>query len=153
MLLSKLKPAVYNHWLIAIAGLSWSIVGLILCRMAYQWLINPTWIYGVSFGMIGISLSLIIHYFAFSRIAKKNIERICQSSDRKCLFAFQAWKSYIIIAVMITLGIILRHSLFPKHYLAIVYSIIGVALILSSFEYYIQLWRLLRYRNPCRVSD
>ena len=38
MSLTRLKPAVPKHWLIAIAGLVWSGAGGMLCRMAWGWL-------------------------------------------------------------------------------------------------------------------
>jgi len=47
-----------------------------------------------------------------------------------------AWKSYAIVAVMITGGVLLRHSAIPKPYLAIVYAAMGGGLFLSSFVYY-----------------
>ena len=55
--------------------------------------------------------------------------------DKKCVFSFISWKSYLIIAVMIAVGTILRHSAIPKQYLAILYIGIGLALILSSVRY------------------
>jgi len=56
-------------------------------------------------------------------------------NEKKCLFAFIPWKSYLIIAAMITMGAVLRHSDIPKQYLAILYIGIGLALILSSVRY------------------
>jgi hypothetical protein len=58
-----------------------------------------------------------------------------------CFFAFQAWKSYLVIAFMVMFGFILRHSMIPKYYLSVPYTAIGGALILSSFHYYARLWR------------
>jgi hypothetical protein len=55
--------------------------------------------------------------------------------EKQCLFAFIPWKSYLMIALMITMGAILRHSSIPKPYLAILYTTIGLALILSSVRY------------------
>ena len=54
---------------------------------------------------------------------------------KKCLFAFIPWKSYITIGIMITMGILLRHSMIPKKDLAILYIGIGLALFLSSIKY------------------
>jgi len=56
-------------------------------------------------------------------------------NEKKGLFAFITGKSYLIIAVMITMGIVLRHSAIPKQYLAILYIGIGLGLILSSVRY------------------
>jgi hypothetical protein len=53
----------------------------------------------------------------------------------RCLFAFIPWKSYLMIAVMVIMGGLLRHSMIPKKELAILYIGIGLALILSSVRY------------------
>jgi hypothetical protein len=55
--------------------------------------------------------------------------------DGRCVFSFFSWKSYVLIAMMITLGRLCRHSAIPKPYLAVVYITMGLALILSSFTY------------------
>jgi hypothetical protein len=65
----------------------------------------------------------------------KNLDRLLPMQGKKCVFAFITWKSYIIIAVMIALGIFLRHAPIPKPYLAVLYIGIGLALILSSIRY------------------
>ena len=141
MRLSTLKPAVPKYWLIAIAGLVWSTVGVMLCRLAYQWLTVLYWVRAVSFGVIGVVLAVIANIFLFSGIARKNIDRISHYLDKGCVFAFQAWKSYLIIILMITLGIFMRRSALPRDYLAVLYAGMGGALFLSSFRYYIYLWQ------------
>ena len=70
-------------------------------------------------------------------------------ADKSCVFAFQAWKSYLIIAFMIGLGIFLRHSAFPRHYLAVIYLAVGLALLLSSLLYYGLLWRVVFRGYSC----
>ena len=142
MVLAKLKPAVSRYWLISAAGLLWSAVGMMLCRLAYLWLATVPWGRAVFLGISGILLALIAYRFGFSRIAAKNIDRIRQFSEKGCLFAFQAWKSYLIIVIMVTLGLFLRHLPLPKQYLAVIYLAVGGALFLSSFQYYELLWRV-----------
>ena len=73
-----------------------------------------------------------------------DLERILPMDEKKCLFSFIPWKSYLIIVVMITIGAILRHSVIPKQYLAIVYTAIGLALILSSVRYMRVFFREIR---------
>ena len=148
MFFDKLKPAVSKYMLIALAGLMWSAVGVMLCRMAYYWLKEIGWFAALPFGLLGIVLLLAVYFFGFSGIARKNIDRICLLSEKGCIFAFQAWKSYLIIVVMIALGIILRHSPISRQYLAIVYMAIGGALLLASLHYYRWLWRLLILKKP-----
>ncbi len=126
---------VKKNFLLLLSGIMWSSIGIFLFSLAYIWLLNyhQTFIYYVS----GLLLAFTIHLFGFSKIAKKNINRINRMNKTKAsIFAFQSLKSYGIIVVMISLGIFLRHSIIPKNYLAIVYSGIGGALFLSSFRYY-----------------
>ena len=148
MVLAKLKPAVSRYWLIGLAGLMWSAVGVMLCRLAYLWLTDVPWGAAVFVGISGIFLALIAYRFGFSRIAEKNINRIRQFSEKGCIFAFQAWKSYLIIVIMIALRLFLRHSLLPKQYLAVVYLAVGGALFLASFHYCWLLWRVVVRGHP-----
>jgi uncharacterized membrane protein len=142
MVLAKLKPAVSRYWLISLAGLLWSAAGVMLGRLAYLWLTAVPWGRAVFLGISGIFLALIVYRFGFSRIAEKNINRIRQFSEKGCIFAFQAWKSYLIIVIMVALGLFLRHSPIPKQYLAVIYLAVGGALFLSSFHYFVLLWRI-----------
>ena len=78
---------------------------------------------------------MFVHHFGFLKIVDKNIARILPENEKRCIFSFMPWKSYLIIPVMITMGTILRHSAIPKQYVAILYTGIGLALILSSVRY------------------
>jgi uncharacterized membrane protein HdeD (DUF308 family) len=141
LLVSKFKPAVSKYWLATAAGLMWTAVGLTLCGLAYEWLAVLPLRWSALLGVVGIILALVVYRFAFSKIALKNIDRLRQFPDRVCFFAFQAWKSYLVIAFMVVFGFILRHSTIPKCYLSVPYTAIGGALLLSSFHYYAHLWR------------
>jgi hypothetical protein len=149
MELARFKPAVPKYSLMAMAGLLWTTVGLGLCRLGYKWVSLLPDTRALSFGMAGMFLALVAYRFSFSRIAVKNIERLCRLPSKGCLFAFQAWRSYLIIGFMIGLGLVLRHSRIPKAYLAIVYFAVGGALILSSFRYYVFLWRTMVRKTTC----
>jgi hypothetical protein len=141
LLVSKFKPAVSKYWLATAAGLMWTAVGLTLCGLAYEWLAVLPLRWSALLGVVGIILALVVYRFAFSKIALKNIDRLRQFPDRVCFFAFQAWKSYLVIALMVLFGFILRHSTIPKYCLSVPYTAIGGALILSSFHYYEHFWR------------
>jgi len=153
MSLSGIKPAVSKYWLMAMAGFMWTIVGIMLCRLAFIWLSSVNWHKSLPLGLLGIVSSLAACRFGFSVIAKKNIDRLCHLADKSCIFAFQAWKSYLIIAFMITLGITLRRSPFPTRYLAVIYITIGGALFLSSFLFYHRIWRVKIKKLPCILPD
>ena len=148
MTLRSLKPAVTKSWLIALAGLMWTGVGVMLCRLAYNWLAVINRGMATSLGLLGVVMAVVAYRFGFSKIAQKNIKRISLLVEKTCIFAFQTWKGYLIIGFMITLGIILRSSTIPKQYLAIVYATIGGAIFLSSLHYYGLLWRMVVQKDP-----
>jgi len=124
----------------------WIWVGLYLISLTVDW-ISPE-INLISFLIIfaGIILASAIYFFGFSKVAIKNIKRIdLIVSERPCIFAFQEWKSYPLVAVMISMGIYLRkYSLFPKSLLAIMYIGIGGGLFLSGFKYF---QKIIQIRN------
>jgi hypothetical protein len=87
--------------------------------------------------IIGLLAGWSIARFGFGNIANKNVNRILAYQKNACIFAFQEWKSYILIAIMMSLGILLRTTeLIPKFILAPMYIGIGTALFLASFKYY-----------------
>jgi di/tricarboxylate transporter len=134
---SKYKPAVNQSTLYFLAGLSWMAVGVMLIKRAIPWVFNNdvTLVNYIIF-TIALLTGVIISIFGFNRIANKNIKRIKGNGDKRCIFGFIAWKSYVLIAFMISLGIALRNSNLPKLYLSLVYNSIGTALFLSSFKYF-----------------
>ncbi len=134
--LKKLDPAVDKKFLIALSGIIWSVVGIILCSVAVQWLSHTTVQEGVVLGIAGMFLAFLIYHFGFLKLVDKNIERIRAKQGKVCIFGFQPWKSYIIIIIMIELGRTLRLSPLPKPYLAIIYIGFGGAMLLSSLIYY-----------------
>jgi hypothetical protein len=132
----SLNPAVTKVWLFLLAGIMWSAVGIMLCSLAYRWLEVMDVPAELSIGGSGLVLAGIVYRFGFSKIAKRNIQRLHSFLDKVCIFAFISWKSYGLIAIMMTLGMLLRSSAIPPGYLAIVYLTIGGALFISSLHYY-----------------
>jgi hypothetical protein len=132
----KLKPAVNKNFLLFLSGLMWVAVGIMLDTFATGWLKTygrgNWWV----FVAIGFACSLFIHHFGFLKLADKNLGRIKDMKGKPCAFSFMTWKSYLIVAVMVTMGIALRHSSIPKQYLSVLYIGIGTALILSSIRYF-----------------
>ena len=133
----KLKPAVNRKWLILISGIMWSGVGVFLNTLAFRWLKSFELLPLVVVILSGLLLGFAIAKFGFGMVAQKNIDRIFVYPEQVCVFAFQEWRSYILIAVMMTMGIFMRTTgLIPKYILAPMYIGIGTALFLASFRYY-----------------
>jgi hypothetical protein len=139
---ARFNPVVPRNWLLALAGLMWSAVGILLCSYALTWVTHPATTIALALGLLGLAISVAINYWGFSKLARKNIDRILEYDERACAFAFQAWKGYLIIAVMMAGGIMLRHSAIPRPWLAVVYAAIGAALLQASMNYYVRLGQL-----------
>jgi len=134
--LKNVRPGVGKYMLMTLAGLLWLIVGTMLARYALGWYYEYQGNGLPWFILIGILSGLTIHHLGFLRIVNKNLIRIRGIEHKYCLFGFMSWKSYILIIVMMTMGISLRNSSFPKIYLSVIYMGIGLALALSSIRYF-----------------
>jgi len=133
--IDNIKPAVNKKVLLFLAGFMWFGVGTMLLFLSFSWL-NAFQVHGsFLFGGIGVAIALVVHHFGFLKIVDKNLGRILPMEGTKCIFSFMTWKSYIIVAVMVAMGTLLRHSPIPKQYLSMLYIGIGLALILSSVRY------------------
>ena len=134
--LNRYNPAVTNRWHIALAGSTWALVGMLLCRYSYGWLSPLPLERAFLFGLSGVAIALVVYKFGMSVIAGKNLSRLVAKSNKSCLFGFLTWKSYANIGLMVTLGITLRHSSVPKDYLSLVYTSMGGALMMGSVPYF-----------------
>jgi len=133
--LQKINPAVDTKILILLSGIMWTFVGIMLLSISFHWLLLESHKNFFIFGAIGLIIGLLVHHFGFLKIVNKNLKRIFSLQGKRCIFSFMQWKNYILVAVMITMGILLRHSSMQKKYLSLVYTGIGLALFLSSIRY------------------
>lgn len=131
-------PKAKRSTLIILAGVVWSIVGLALIAVALNWMIASPAASAIPLA-IGIMAGAVIYHFGFSKLVRINLERINAlgpGKERVCIFAFQAWRSYLIIPIMMALGYTLRHLPLPRTQIAPIYLAIGLGLFLSSLIYY-----------------
>jgi hypothetical protein len=132
---STYKPGVPRRFLPLIAGAIWIGVGAMLVSLAVGWLRVDAWHHGALLAGAGLASALVVHHFGFLRVVDKNLGRISRLDEKPCAFAFMSRKSYLLVAVMIAMGVALRHSPIPKPLLAVLYLAIGGALVLSSVRY------------------
>lgn len=135
MNIQKLTPSVNKKFLVLTAGLMWCGVGVMLILFATSWLklFHGKGEYG--YYVAGFLLAMPIHHFGFLKLVNKNLRRLLPLEEKKCIFSFITWKSYFVIAIMMAMGITMRHSQIPKQYLSILYNGIGLGLFLSGLRY------------------
>jgi hypothetical protein len=117
------------------AFIVWMLVGLMLSRSAIIWWENYTGSLIPLFVVLGLILGLVKGYFILTRVVNINIKRIYEMEGTGFILAFISPRTYLLILGMMMLGMILRHSSFPKHYLAIIYLGVGLAMLISSYPY------------------
>ncbi len=138
-LIRKCTPTVSREWLFLAAGGMWLAVGVALAIAACRWLSGLDWPQSAAAAASSFILGIVVHLFGFSAIALKNIRRIRNRAEPVCLFGFQAWRSYLLIAVMMFFGYALRHLPIPRLLVSAIYLTIGTALTLGSFLYFQEL--------------
>jgi hypothetical protein len=137
MNIRRFTPSADKRVLVLFAGAMWCGVGILLVHFALSWIAvvtsgtEKTVLY-----VAGFLAAMPIHHFGFLKVADKNLRRLLPLSEKRCVFSFMTWKSYILVAFMMTLGITLRHSSLPKPYLSVLYNGIGLALFLSGIRYF-----------------
>jgi hypothetical protein len=136
-LLQFLKPGIPKRYLLFIAALAWTFAGSILLYRGYLMMI----LYPENFSIkviISVLIGIVFFILVFSKISLNHTIRIVNlTSERPCLFSFFNWQSYIMMAIMMSVGITLRTSgiISPK-YLSFFYIIMGTPLFLSAFRFY-----------------
>lgn len=136
MELKRFTPSVDKKILVLLAGMMWCGVGIMLVSFAVSWLSVNTVREQLLFYSTGFLAAMPIHHFGFLRIADKNLNRLLPLTEKRCLFSFMTWRNYLIVLVMVSMGIALRHSAISKLYLSVLYNGIGLALFLSGIRYF-----------------
>jgi hypothetical protein len=132
-----LKPGIPKRYLLFVAALVWTFAGGMLFFRGFSMLFLFSRMLTIK--IIGsLSAGLIFYKMMFSEISLKHTQRILKMEiERPCFFSFFNFRSYIMMIVMISMGIILRTTgIVPIEYLSILYVTMGVPLTLSAFRFY-----------------
>ena len=136
-LLQKYKPSVSKHNLLFIAGLAWTTAGGILAGRGLSYLVE----YGQYLGWRlagGLVFGMIFYVLLFAKISRKHIKRIHGLNiPYPCAFSFFNLRGYLMMAVMITGGIMLRRfDVINKEWLYNFYVTMGVPLLVSASRFF-----------------
>lgn len=122
---------VKKRTLLLIACIVWSIAGFNIVRIGV--LAYPPYVTVVNI-LLSIVVFSIFQYFIFGKLVKKHTKRIHEYEEEKQFFLkFFDVKSFIIMAVMMTGGILLRSSnIAPDVFIAVFYTGLGASLLLAG---------------------
>ena len=135
--LEKIKPGVQKRTLLMIAGCAWSIAGGILISRSLIHLIGVNHLLAMELG-IGIVFGSFFYLLLFARISKKHITRInLIEIDNPCFFSFFNFRSYLLMAIMISGGITLRLSgLVNQEIIYTFFLCMGIPLLVSAWRFF-----------------
>lgn len=134
----KYKPAVSKRTLLFIAGCFWTFAGGMLVYRGL-WGLIPLHHYLFPEIVVALVVGICFYIFLFTKISKKHIRRISLIQiDHPCFFSFFNLKSYGLMIIMITTGIILRKAnIIGPDYLFTFYFAMGVPLLLSALRFFV----------------
>jgi hypothetical protein len=135
--IEKLKPALPRRYLLFLAAMVWTVAGGILMYRGETMLFSVSSLIFLR-GLAGAIGGLLFYKILFSGISLKHVRRILLlKEERPCAFSFFNWRSYFLMALMITMGVSLRHSgIIPVNALSVFYLSMGIPLLISSFRFY-----------------
>ena len=127
-----MKHGVSRHTLLYIAGLIWIIAGANILRIGIV-----TWmsIDNYSLFKVGEAIIVFLLFFllVFRRLLVKHTYRIARKKEKNCPFSFFDTKGWIIMAFMMTFGIIVRKfGLMPNSFISVFYTGLASALIITG---------------------
>ena len=146
-LISKLNPAVPRYYLFGFAGAFWTFAGLLLCGRAIVWLTVFPLSIELALEAASIAIAVVGYLYLFVNVVQKNIDRIGRLPENACVFAFSAWRGYVMIGFMMTIGITLRNTSMPKYLLAVPYTAMGGILLIGSARFFHQFATSMAHRK------
>jgi hypothetical protein len=131
-----IKPSINKRYLLFVAAIVWTFAGGMLLYRGFSMVFKiKHLILILMFSAIG---GILFYMLLFSKISLKHTKRILSlKSEKPCAFSFFNFKSYILMTVMISSGIIVRKSgIISPDYLSLIYITMGIPLFLSAFRFY-----------------
>lgn len=124
---------IQKQYLFVWASIIWMAAGFNILRIGIE-------AYQSNFTFFRLLLSLAVfflfQFFVFGRLVKKHSKRILEYEEPQWFFRFFDRKSFIIMAVMITAGVLLRSSgAAPDAAIAVFYTGLGSALFLAGISF------------------
>lgn len=137
-----MKYGVTKQFLLITAGIVWIFAGANILRIGIvTWLDSSQhWLFKVCEATV---VFLLFFIFVFKKLYYKHTQRIEQKKeDKNCPFSFFDVKGWIIMAFMITLGIVVRTlHLLPDTFISVFYTGLSLALIATGILF-IRYWWL-----------
>jgi hypothetical protein len=131
----KFKPGVPKRYLLMVAAFVWLFAGGFLLFRGIRSMPPASW--AIWKTMVSVAGGLAFFWVLFLRISSKHIRRITTLEIlRPCVFSFFDFKSYLMMALMITMGVTVRklHLIAPQD-ISYFFITMSVPLIISAVRF------------------
>jgi hypothetical protein len=132
--LQKYKPAAPARVHLLLAALMWTAVGGVLLFFGGSWALAGGMPHVHLLLAVAAIVGLVKARWILWRAAGKIVERINQRGDGRCLGGFVSWQTWLLIALMIAAGRLLRGGLLPSPVVGLIYAAVGTALLVGSLR-------------------
>lgn len=106
--MNKLVPRCSRRTLFMLAALVWMMAGSMVTKLGYEVIVRTKGQKVISV-VVALIVFLIFYNLIFKKMARKHQSRILAKTQEKvCSFSFFDKKAYIIMASMMSLGILIR---------------------------------------------
>jgi len=123
------KPGVPRSVHLFAAPFLWTVIGCMLMLRGIGWMHQEHRLILIILALITGTLKSL---FILDKVARKSIDRIIRFQDGTCLGAIYSWKSWLMVAMMMGAGMIIRHLGHPGQWVGALYCAVGWALCFSS---------------------
>lgn len=129
-----------NKYLLLIAAIVWLIAGFNVSKIGVETYINYVTVINL---LLSLAVFLVFWIMVFSKLVKKHTLRISSyESEKQWFYLFFDLKSFIIMAIMMTMGIVIRYyALLPDVFIAVFYTGLGSALALAGILFMVNFMR------------
>ena len=129
-----------DKYLLLIAAIVWLIAGFNVLKIGVETYINYVTVINL---LLSLVVFLAFWIMVFSKLVKKHTLRISSyESEKQWFYLFFDLKSFIIMAIMMTMGIVIRYyALLPDVFIAVFYTGLGSALALAGILFMVNFMR------------
>jgi hypothetical protein len=131
------KPAIPKRYLLFVAAFVWTFAGGMLLTRGFLLLVLFPRLLWVKI-ICSLTSGIVFFVLLFSKVSQKHTQRILNMEmEYPCAFSFFSFRSYVMMALMISMGITLRKTaIVPLEYLSLFYVAMGMPLLMSAFRFY-----------------
>lgn len=134
--LNKIIPVVSRRNLLLVAALVWLLAGLMLITRGLNMYFSIDGTYDLN-TLISLIMGVLFYFAVFRKVSDKHIQRILKLKNHYVPFyQFFNKRSYIMMLLMITMGVLARKTgIVPFYYLSLFYITMGTPLLISAFKF------------------